>query len=163
MRKMPLFLKIVMVAAAVMGSVGLAMSLFLLIAVGFFPGPYAVNDRRASYDEFMGFALPVLSFYVAMAAAAISVAWGLRHRRLWARPLLVILAVCTVVVPLVTAYATGVMFAGALQTVVVTLVMLVVLWWQLYYDDDIVAYYADLQADLQADLEERQRGRPGPG
>jgi hypothetical protein len=149
-RRMPGFLKFLMVATAGMGTIGAILSALFLSATAVVPGPYMVNGRRVSFDEFMAFALPVLGGYFVMSVLMLAVSWGLRHERLWARPLTVGIAVASAVVPLAAAFLTGVSFRGTLAPVIGCLVMLVVLWWQLYYDDDIVAYYAAIQEHQRA-------------
>jgi hypothetical protein len=145
--QMPGFLKFLMVASAGMGAIGAILSALFLSATAVVPGPYMVNGRRVSFEEFMAFALPVLGGYFVMSVLALAVSWGLRHERLWARPLLVGITVASALVPLAAAFLTGVSFRGTLFPMIVCLVMLVVFWWQLYYDDDIVAYYAALREE----------------
>jgi hypothetical protein len=146
----PPFLKIVMAGAALMGSFGALMSAVVLVGMTIVPGPYMINGRRASFDEFMGFAVPAVGSYFVMSVAALGLSWGLRHDRLWTRPLLLILAGCAVAVPLLLAFVSGLDPGRVMPTVLVCALMLVVLWWQLYYDDDILAYYAAVR--------ERERG-----
>jgi len=146
-RRMPGFLKFVMVGAAVMGSVGLFMSVVLLGAVLYVPGPYTVNARGVSYEEFMTFAVPAIGAYLVMSVLTLRLAWGLRHERLWVRPLFVVIGISGVVVPMLLAYVSGLDMRRAMPSLLVCAGMIVVLWWQLYYDDDIVAYYASIEEE----------------
>jgi hypothetical protein len=148
-RRMPLFLKVVMVGAAVMGSLGALMTTLGLVAIAFVPGPYMVNGRRASPEEFVGFAIPALGSYFALSALAVTVAWGLRHGRPWVRPLMLGLGSGLLCVPMVLAFVSGLDLSQALPSLLVCAAMLVVLWWQLYFDDDIIAYYAALRDDAR--------------
>jgi hypothetical protein len=150
--RMPTFLKIVMVGAAVVGPIGLLLSTISLLAIAFVPGPYMVNGRRASPDEFLAFAIPALASYFLICAATIAVARGLRRRRLWARPLIVAAGVALIGVPLLLVFLGGLPLLGLRW--IVPVLMIVVLWWQLYYDDDIVAYHASLREAAQ----EAERG-----
>jgi hypothetical protein len=152
----PRFLTFIMVVAAILGTLGMVMSAFFLAATAFVPGPYTVNGRPASFDEFMAFAVPVLGWYLGVSTTAIALSYGLRHDRLWTRKLLLGLAICLVVAPLLIAYLSGLAMGSALPRVVVAFVMLIVLWWQLYYDDDVLAYYSAVR-DM-----ERESRRPAP-
>lgn len=146
-RRLPTFLKIVMVAAGAMGALGTVTTLGFIVATGFVPGPYTVNGQRASFGDFFAFAVPVLVGYLLISAGMMVLAWGLKRERLWARPLLLGLAGATVVVPLTMAIAMRMMLGVGLIRVLAPFVILVVLWWQLYFDDDIVAYYAALREE----------------
>jgi hypothetical protein len=135
---------------------GLLFTTIALVGVAFVPGPYVVNGRSASPDEFVAFAVPALGSYLLMSFASLVLASGLRRRRRWARPLIVALGVAAIAVPFGLAFMSGVPLIGGLGRLLVTLLMLVVLWWQLYYDDDIVAYYASIAASIA----EAERGSP---
>jgi hypothetical protein len=147
----PGFLKIVMVAAGVVGAIGALFTGAVLASTAVLPGPYFVNGRPVSFDEFMAFAVPALGSYFVLSVTAMVLSRGLKNDRLWTRPALLTLASCMVVVPLLLAYVSGLDLRSVMPGVLMCIVMLVVLWWQLYYDDDIIAYYAAVQ--------ERERGQ----
>jgi hypothetical protein len=144
-KRMPTFLRIVMYGAAVMGTIGLLMSILLLGATLYFPGPYSVNARMVSYDEFMALAVPGIGAYLVMSVLTLRLSWGLRHERTWVRPLFLAIATSAVAAPTLMAYVSGVDLRAGMASLIICAGMLVVLWWQLYHDDDIVAYYAAIQ------------------
>ena len=140
-RRVPLFLRLVMRLGWLVGAAAaLVIVGFLALSSGGF-GPYTVNGAPVSKENFLAFALPILSGYLLFSLMLIATSWGLYRDRAWSRQLLLSLVVACALFGTGIGLAAGLPLAQMALATLGSALMVTSLWWYLYRDDDVVAYY----------------------
>lgn len=138
LRAMPLFLRVIMVFAAVFSFV--ATVIVILGVVGVLD--YTIGNYATTRDEWLRLALPLWIFLIlAMGGVAVTL-WT---RQAWARHLVMAIWLVIAVYALGLYFTQNLKLEVMLSTLVRVLVLGVFCLWYLYRKANVVAYFAHLQ------------------